>query len=344
MITSQDANDAAPKCTLRDLQTKGILVQKIEDGHGGQNRNSLIGDFEVKTELSEPDYFEPFRGSGYVASVDMVRLEFRSLTKDFGDFEAITARYSESEFFRRNTTRPGVWQNLWSIPFGESSVALGFQLSAGDGHIRQQVGFLEFNPNKVAADEGFREFFGKVWARSWSMRLLRFDLAVDYPISRDSLAVVPSGHRHYKYERSHGITEYLGQRNTCGYVKVYDKAREYGLVNPLTRVEVTCSPDWDSASFAKRWPRVIRLDNVSGKYRMLAVAAQASGAPLDQLVTLSSGSDSTRKRMLKTIWDDARETDYSAPELVFEVMKRQAQGYAEGPFALPHGKMSDILG
>lgn len=60
----------------------------------------------------------------------------------------------------------------------------------------------------------------------------------------------------YKSVISNGITEYLGVKNTPGYVKVYDKAAEMNLSGVLTRIELTCDGEWDAGQVVAHWPQV----------------------------------------------------------------------------------------
>ena len=60
----------------------------------------------------------------------------------------------------------------------------------------------------------------------------------------------------YKSVISNGITEYLGVKNTPGYVKVYVEAAEMHLSGVLTRIELTCDGEWDAGQVVAHWPQV----------------------------------------------------------------------------------------
>lgn len=101
--------------------------------------------------------------------------------------------------------------------------------------------FLEFNPNKVDVDI-LRMVVDALYpncTRHW-LKLVRWDLAIDIPVKR-SQACFYKDRRDYTYLKSarKGITSYLGQRNNEGFTKLYDKTKESGLAENLTRLEIT---------------------------------------------------------------------------------------------------------
>lgn len=124
---------------------------------------------------------------------------------------------------------------------------------------------LDFNPNKVAHHAVFQSLFAFLIGNTRLMHrtVKRFDLAVDIPIDRFSVFLKKDA-RAYS-ERRHGQewTQYLGAKSsTVGRVKLYNKTAEAGLAYPLTRVEITLSPE---NSFEKiPWPTVyyLRTDQI----------------------------------------------------------------------------------
>ena len=125
--------------------------------------------------------------------------------------------------------RPGGWYELWSFDLGDSSVALGIGFMEPSCKVNMNRGFIEFNPNKVAGDKRFWRLLEKLAPCVSHARLKRFDLAYDLPTSRLDCRL-SKDRRMYKSVISNGITEYLGVKNTPGYVKVYDKAAEMHLI------------------------------------------------------------------------------------------------------------------
>lgn len=115
----------------------------------------------------------------------------------------------------------------------------------GSGTLLDRVR-LDFNPNKVGDDPNFkiiREFLVRN-SRANLCRIPRFDLAIDIPVARDKCFLVKD--RRLYIERRHGeeYTQYLGSKSSkVGRVKLYNKALEAQLDYPLTRLELTLSPD-----------------------------------------------------------------------------------------------------
>lgn len=68
-------------------------------------------------------------------------------------------------------------------------------------------------------------------------RLNKYDYAIDIPASSDDIVVFGSRKEKGLYKG----TRYYGQRGKDGFCKIYDKAKEQGLEEPLTRVEHTFS-------------------------------------------------------------------------------------------------------
>lgn len=121
--------------------------------------------------------------------------------------------------------------------------------------VNMNRGFVEFNPNKVAGDKRFWRLLEKLAPCVSHASLKRYDLAYDIECARKDCRL-SKDRRMYKAVISNGITEYLGVKNTAGYVKVYDKAAEMNLSGVLTRIELTCDGEWDAAQVAAHWPQV----------------------------------------------------------------------------------------
>lgn len=219
----------------------------------------LIAGFRVlKNTL--PSYYDPYctpeKGT---CSVDMVRLAL-TFWGDRAEWLSRTgAQLTECDEMSGWTSKikPGGWYELWSFKLGNSSVALGIGFMEPSCKINMHKGFIEFNPNKVAGDKRFWKLLETVSSCVSRARLKRFDLAYDLPIGRYDCRLTKD-RRMYKSVISNGITEYLGVKNTPGYVKVYDKAAELHLKKgvQLTRIELTCDGEWTAETLEKHWPRV----------------------------------------------------------------------------------------
>jgi hypothetical protein len=95
---------------------------------------------------------------------------------------------------------------------------------------------------------------------------MRWDLAIDFPISRKNLRLLKD-RRNYVFD-SRG-TEYLGQRNSAGRLKLYDKAKEQGHPElDISRVELTCDGEWTVERVLEKLPFVFnqknKLEGLSG--------------------------------------------------------------------------------
>lgn len=94
---------------------------------------------------------------------------------------------------------------------------------------------LEINPNKHFDNPLFTELNEWLRTHSGSIELYKYDYAIDIPVPLDAVQVFGTRKEKGLYKG----TRYFGQRNKNGYCKIYNKQKEQGLENPLTRVEHT---------------------------------------------------------------------------------------------------------
>lgn len=194
-------------------------------------------------------YFNPITYQNLVLSIDGVILDV-SITKPerlelFDQMLTSMASNSKGSVQTWTSFKPGTFrrQTLMQIDEGRS-FWIGQGLN-GHGTLADRVR-LDFNPNKVGDDPKFkiiREFLVRN-SRANLCRIPRFDLAIDIPVARDKCFLVKD--RRLYIERRHGeeYTQYLGSKSSkVGRVKLYNKALEAKLDYPLTRLELTLSPD-----------------------------------------------------------------------------------------------------
>lgn len=233
-------------------------------------------------------------------SVDNVRL---ALSSNPNDFQSLSLRidmlFDDVEFYS-GSNRIGTYRFFWAWRFDSFTLALGFGLNSASG-CDLGKGFFEFNPNKVPASYWLSvldllRFF------SVSSRLVRWDLAIDYAVPRDSVRLIKDG-RNYECVISSSFTEYLGQRSHDGRVKVYDKQAESSLDFPCTRVELTCSGSWSASDVISHLPVVFSLSSsvssLSGVTRAFALAVQSlsrSGDSPETWLRLVSPKTKTKLR------------------------------------------------
>lgn len=232
------------------------LSRLSNSGDLGQNsRAGMIG------ALAEVPYFHPVTSElhpGVVASVDMLRQEFviraDSFEELYGKLDSVVC--DDTDYWHAN--RVGQYQSLWAYSFGDARVSLGLGL-VGAAKVDKTKGFLEFNPNKVGHVRPFYKIRDLLVSAGARFRTKRFDLALDVPRERREYQLIKD-RRKYEYHNGGSVSEYLGQRNKVGRVKLYDKQAESKLEGPLTRLEITCGPDFKSA--VDSWPRVVGLDSL----------------------------------------------------------------------------------
>lgn len=95
---------------------------------------------------------------------------------------------------------------------------------------------LEVNPNKHYKKDSFREILKFIAEYCTSGYMIRYDYAIDIPLSPDKVQVFKTRKETGKYKN----TRFFGQRNQHGYCRIYDKAKEQNLDGDLTRVEHVC--------------------------------------------------------------------------------------------------------
>lgn len=214
--------------------------------------------------------FDPLVLDGVIASVDSVRMKFIFATSCY-DFEThercdtlVKVLYAltdlslwneglfDVEVLPERNFKCGAYRNTlrFTHPDGWSfAVLVGRYCTAGTANgsgfnTARQIAaeaVMDFNPNKVP---------GKAWERiagilrNWAVSLptvQRFDLAMDFPVERGSLALQQRpGSGYEKFVDSRGAaTEYTGERSHHAAVKLYDKAAEAGIDTDCTRLEIT---------------------------------------------------------------------------------------------------------
>ena len=219
-------------------------------------------------------------------------------------------------------------------------------------------GFLDFNPNKllgeVAYGDGFlsttispftqeetsfrdlrdqigdilREVLDQLFVSVESIRIKRWDLAVDVPYGRDCVQLIKDNRKYSQfYKSSQDFTEYLGSMSSPGRVKIYNKQLEAELDYPLTRIEVTLD-SLDYIDCCRCWPNVYTrkvIDLAETKVIVQLLAEQ----PVDKmdyyLRQLSRPTKSKYKALLL-------ERPFEVAGPVFNKLRNQLLRYQEGNF------------
>lgn len=146
---------------------------------------------------------------------------------------------------------------LFVVDCGLSTLTIGMCFN-GTNHDDSLKGFFEFNPNKCMESMSVQSDLSYIISRCTGYSVSRWDLAIDIPYDRERVHMTKDKRKYELSQTSYvNRTEYLGQRNTPGRVKVYNKTLESGLDYSLTRVEITMGRlDAYNADFDKYAPCV----------------------------------------------------------------------------------------
>lgn len=203
-------------------------------------------------------------------SLDMVRFNFviqKNKISDFGSLMRWATTTGYINYKNYKSFKLFAYKELFSFQSDNSEqFTLGFGLVTGCANDLQK-GFIEFNPNKSY-------YFVKPFLKQLKIiassnietfELVRFDLALDLEIERSLVFLLRDDKRRYMKHNTlissnnFDLTEYLGTRNTGGFVKLYNKQIESNLDRPLTRLEITLD-DTSFEVFSKRMPKLYFFD------------------------------------------------------------------------------------
>lgn len=178
-----------------------------------------------------------------VYSCDMVRFNFE-LGKNLEMFNSWIQKKAEldSNYIVKDyvSLRPFTYRNMLNIKTAyDNSFVIGYCFNGVQD--KKTIGFIEFNPNKLFNDNIFIEFWNILSRCVYWYELIRYDLAIDLPISRQYVSMPKQGNYKYQYINSNSITESLGIHNQSGFIKVYDKTKESNIKENITRIEITLS-------------------------------------------------------------------------------------------------------
>lgn len=287
-------------------------------------RPCLIGGFRVKIDTPCSDRllpasssgvprYNPWEGSdGSIASLDMVRLRLKFAGSDdcVAHFEDKLQRLdSLTNSWNKRRSVPGQYAHLHTFEYGDSVVSVGVGQFTRGVMADMRRGFIEFNPNKVGGGDGLEDFLQLVGSHVERCDLVRYDLAVDLPVERSRVRT-RKDRRTYRFDQSAALTEYLGQRNSDGYVKVYDKAAELGVKGlNLTRVELTCKGSWSVGQVVDHWPTVYVVNHADGDVsdanvviaQMAAELADMGGSPEKHIAKLNKHRRAKVRRLLEGV-------------------------------------------
>lgn len=226
--------------------------------------------------LCNVPFANPLVLDSLVASIDSLRIKFEYSKTDydhenfqtFDTINDILCRLNSVEFWTENHIDTEV--NTSSFKIGKYQYTMTFRIGAGvsftilagryccDNAVKLVAPeiVLDVNPNKVP-DAIWHKVARILFVKAHKVSLQRFDLALDFPIARNLLHLMPKSSSTYTKIISSdyqeiiqlGVkTEYLGKRSKHGAVKLYDKSFEIKKDHEnipsfdCSRLEITICP------------------------------------------------------------------------------------------------------
>lgn len=196
--------------------------------------------------------------SKYCYSVDKLVLHGSFLYHSFDEFSArlntLLIRFTcyDEMPFSVSLYRDTYYQSLKKLTYlnnfkfelcygvEKSSFWLGTHFQSFDNTLNTWK--LELNPNKCMPCDFVSALFRLLKTYSKFVEVGEYDVAVDLPVSRDSLFLIKDKRKYQSIINSSvDKTEYLGSRHEHGFCKLYNKQKESKLNFPLTRFEITCT-------------------------------------------------------------------------------------------------------
>lgn len=224
-------------------------------------------------------YYQDIMDDGATYSIDMVRLKLDfSCEKNiqaFGNWLS-SPNHMFVEMYPVSFKAYG-YRNLFRITCSNDfSFVVGLSFN-GNNKDAYYLGFMEFNPNKVACEEEFQEVMSMLRVYCFCAEVVRWDLAVDVEVRRD-ICVLHKDKRTYQLIQNSALDkdEKLGQRNKAGYVKLYNKGLESDLDVDMTRLEITVNGNMNYQDFVKILPKV----DVKGDQQILNPYLSLNGTDL----------------------------------------------------------------
>lgn len=233
-------------------------------------------------------YYMPFFDGSNHYSVDNVRLDLEFLSPD--QCQWFLDQISKLDGYTYyNSLKDFAYRHLFSFGSKGLSFSLGVAFN-GSKSSDVVKGFLDFNPNKILGDvvfgDGFirsvhnpfgnedmcykdfalrlRDVFKEVLRllrlTTLHMHVKRWDLACDVPVTRSDVQLFKDKRKYTQFYMSkEDYTEYLGQSDSAGRIKVYNKTLESQLDYDLTRIEVTLD-SYGYSDLLHWWPEIYKTN------------------------------------------------------------------------------------
>jgi hypothetical protein len=196
----------------------------------------------------------------------MDKLQNRTNITSWTSFKMAVCRYNYSISLTDETVTETFNGKEIHVKESNNSFWIGLEPNWKGFDSNIKYGRLEFNPCKVGEYLEFQELFYFIYANVAVNCLtpVKFDVAIDIPVSRDKVYLIKDSRTYEEYANSKtDRTQYLGKRNSHGRIKLYNKALELKLEGlDLTRVE--CTIDFKNRSreeFERLLPTMYILDS-----------------------------------------------------------------------------------
>lgn len=301
-------------------------------------------------------YFNPLLEDGIFYSCDSLRYSF-----EFPDIDTMESFLTLLSHLPGSTSYTSYKDFDYRYLYVFGMKGMSFSIGCCMNGVKKETvlqGFLDFNPNKllgeVAYGDGFlrttispftqeetsfcdlrdqigdilRDVLDQLFVSVESIRIKRWDLAVDVPYGRDCVQLIKDNRKYSQfYKSSQDFTEYLGSMSSPGRVKIYNKQLEAELDYPLTRIEVTLD-SLDYIDCCRCWPNVYTrkvIDLAETKVIVQLLAEQ----PVDKMDYYLRQMSAPTKRRYKAL---LLERPFEVAGPVFNKLRNQLLRYQEGKF------------
>lgn len=211
----------------------------------GQHTETII------KQRSLPFYWYAYTDAcGNIYSIDGVRVKIMIPQKNLPKFNKLLNGLERTDVQEYPECRlPFRYRFMYTINYAdaETTLTVGYHFNCGEPN----DGMFDFNPNKLLVHESDKAIsdLNRILALSSYYEIKRWDLAIDIPFKREDVFLIKDRRtktsllKSDKYEirinSAPDSTEYLGKRNSDGFVKLYNKTKESNLSTDLTRLEIT---------------------------------------------------------------------------------------------------------
>ncbi len=210
------------------------------------------------------NYFYSLKVDNLIYSVDMLRLSFFMSEEQKKELFKLIKTSTDLQYRHFSNINLFSYRDLFVFNVNQSSISVGVSLNtlkkSDSGYC-----FIEFNPNKVMPSKTFDFLFEFIRFNSKHLDLVRFDLSCDIPIRREYLRLVKDNRKFNLLVNSisnYDFSEYLGFRNTNGFIKLYNKTIESSLDYFCTRLEITLE-NFNYSNYLKVSPKIFMPKNIN---------------------------------------------------------------------------------